>query len=171
MSRRSRYARWTLLVLAAMLGLFGIGDLLIGPSFDPGITLGLTGRTLAQLEAESAAGYRMLDFYTRVGGIHLMVIGVVLALIVLLPYRAGHRWAWWAMWLFPAWAMLGFALDAAFGVAPGQAPPPPMISAPILAGVAVVALLVDRARFTDPPRAHAPEELHGPVQAQGHPVR
>jgi hypothetical protein len=146
-SGRSRYARWALAVMSGILGLFGLGDVLIGPPFDPGITLGLSGLTLGQLEAESAAGFRMLDFYTRSLGISLMVIGVTLTLIVLIPYRDGRRWAWWAMWLLPAWALGGFALNAAFGVAEGQAPPPPMVSAPVFAAIAVLALIVDRGRF------------------------
>ena len=142
-----RYASWALLVLTVLIGLFGLGDVLIGPPFDPGIALGLTGRTHAQLQAESAAGYRLLDYYTRAGGIELIVIAVATTLILLIPYRQGRPWAWWAMWLVPAWAIGGFALNLAFGVASGETPPPPMISAPILAAVAAVALLVDRERF------------------------
>jgi hypothetical protein len=145
--------------MSGILGLFGLGDVLIGPPFDPGITLGLSGLTLQQLEAESAAGFRMLDFYTRSLGISLIVIGVTLTLVVLIPYRDGRRWAWWAMWLLPAWALGGFALNASFGVAAGQAPPPPMVSAPIFAAIAAVALLVDRARFGAAP------EISGPIKA------
>lgn len=145
-----RRAWWILAALIALLGMFGIGDILIGPTFDPGIALGLTGRTHAEIQAESAAGYRLLDFYTRAGGVHLMVISMALAVILLIPYRAGARWAWWTMWLFPAWTVGVFALNAAFGVVEGQVPPPPMISGPILGLVGAVALLVDAPRSQGP---------------------
>lgn len=147
MTSLRKRAWWLLAALTVLLALFGIGDVLIGPPFDPGIAHGLTGLTHAQLEAESAAGYLLLDFYTRAGGVHLFVMGVALTAIVAIPYRAGQAWAWRVMWLYPAWTAAGFALNALFGVAEGQAPPPPMLSAPILGGLAAVALLVDARRF------------------------
>jgi hypothetical protein len=147
MNALRRRAWWALAALSALLALFGIGDVIIGPPFDPGIALGLTGLTHAELQAESAAGYLLLDFYTRAAGAHLAVMGVALTAIVLVPYREGRSWAWWTLWLFPAWTVAVFGLNAAFGVAPGQAPPPPMISGPILGAIAVGALLVDRPRF------------------------
>ena len=148
MERIRQRAWWPLLALTVLVGLFGLGDVLIGPPFDPGIAQGLTGLTHAELEAESAAGYRLLDFYTRGGGLDLMAMGVVLTLILLIPYRQGQRWAWWAMWLLPAWIAAGFALNLAYGVAPGEPPPPPMISGPILGAIAAAALLADRRRFS-----------------------
>jgi hypothetical protein len=54
------------------------------------------------------------------------------------------------MWLFPAWTVGVVALLLAFGIAPNQAPPPPMISGAILGAIAAAALLVDRQRFFDP---------------------
>jgi hypothetical protein len=147
MNALRRRAWWPLVFLTLLLGFFGIGDVIIGPAFDPGIALGLTGLTHAELRAESAAGYLLLDFYTRAGGAHLAVMAIALTAIVLIPYRAGQSWAWWTMWLFPAWTAAGFALNMAFGVAPGQVPPPPMISGPILGVIAVAALLLDRERF------------------------
>ena len=142
-----RRAWWVLLAMVVLLGMFGIGDVLIGPAYDPGIALGLTGLTHAELQAESTAGYRLLDFYTRAGGFQLTAMSVALAGILLVPYRAGHAWAWWTWWIFPAWTAGVFALNALFGVAPGQVPPPPMLSAPVLGILAAAALLVDRVRF------------------------
>jgi hypothetical protein len=147
MNALRRRAWWALVFLTVLLALFGIGDVLIGPAFDPGIALGLTGLTHAELQAESAAGYLLLDFYTRAGGAHLFVMGAALTMIVLVPYRAGHTWAWWTLWLFPAWTAVALAVNLAFGVAPGQTPPPPMISGPILGAIAVLALLIDAPRF------------------------
>jgi hypothetical protein len=154
MNALRRRAWWALVTLTVLLGLFGIGDVLIGPAFDPGIALGLTGLTHEELRAESAAGYLLLDFYTRAGGANLTVIGVALTAIVLVPYRAGRPWAWWTLWVYPAWTLAVLALNLAFGVAPGQAPPPPMLSAPILGAIAVAALLIDRGRFF---RAEVPQ--------------
>lgn len=148
---------WLLVAMSVLLVLFGIGDVLIGPPFDPGIALGLTGLSHQELQAESAAGYRLLDFYTRIGGVTLTALGVALSLILLIPYRAGERWAWRAAWLFPAWTVGAFALNAAFGVAPGEAPPPPMISGPILGAIAAVVLVLDAPRFRAGATDQAPD--------------
>lgn len=139
------------LILAAMsvlVALFGLGDLIVGVTFDPAIALGLTGLSLAELQAESTAGYRLVDFGARSGGISLIVIGTLLTAIVVIPFQEGRRWAWWAMWALPAWATGAFILIAAFGVAAGQAPPPPMVSGPIFAALAAAILLVNAPRFT-----------------------
>ena len=144
-----RRAWWALLVITVMLGMFGLGDVIIGPSFDPGIALGLTGLTHAELEAESAAGYLLLDFYTRAGGAQLLALSVPLTAILLIPYRDGRTWAWGVLWVIPAWTVGVFAMNAVFGVAPGQTPPPPMLSAPIIGAIAVLALVVDMPRFRE----------------------
>lgn len=67
-----------------------------------------------------------------------------------------QRHAWWglvvmevtlALFGVTAWAASAFALNLAYGVAPGQAPPPPMISGPIFAVLAAAILLVSLPRF------------------------
>ena len=103
--------------------------------------------TLAEHEADSAQAYRLIDFGARSGGAHLVVIGLLMIAILLFPFRQGQRWAWWAMWTLPAWAASAFVLNLAYGVAPGQAPPPPMIPGPIFAVLAAAILLVSTPRL------------------------
>lgn len=141
------HAWWGLLVMSLIVTMFGITDLTGGVSSDPGIPLGLIGRTLAELEAESAQAYRLLDLGVRAGGIHLIIIGTLQLAILVFAFRRDLRWAWWAMWTLPAWAAAVFVFYLAAGVAPGQAPPPPMISGPIFAALSAVILLVSAARF------------------------
>ena len=90
--------------LSVLIALFGVGDVIGGISVDPGITTGLSGLTLAELQAESAAGYRLYDFASRAQGLVLVIGGVLMTVILLIPYRAGMPWAWFAMWTLPAWA-------------------------------------------------------------------
>ena len=51
------------------------------------------------------------------------------------------------MWTLPAWAFGVLGLYLAFGVDPRQPPPPPMVSGPLLGGLAVAVLLLDWRRF------------------------
>ena len=145
-------AWWGLVGMAVIVVLFGVGDIVNGVAADELIPLGITGLTLAELEAESAVAYRLLDFGARGGGASLVVSGLLMLAILLFAFRRGERWAWWVMWTLPAWGASAFVMGLIFGVAPGEAPPPPMVSGPIFAALAVAILLVSASRFfrTDP---------------------
>ena len=84
-----------------LLALFGITDVLGGAAADPGIALGLSGLPLAEIQAQDPVAYRLFDFATRTQGVLLVVTGVLMTAILLIPYRAGHRWAWRVMWNSP----------------------------------------------------------------------
>jgi len=146
-TRRSRLAIGVLAFFAVMLIVFGVTDVLGGVLSDPGITVGISGRTPAEVQAQDPLGYRLFDFTTRALGLALVVMGVLLSTIVLIPYRAGKRWSWALLWVLPAWALAVPLLYLAFGVAPGAPLAPPMMSGPVIAALAAGALVVDRARF------------------------
>jgi hypothetical protein len=146
-TRRSRLAIGVLTFFAVMLIVFGVTDVLGGVLSDPGITVGISGRTPAEVQAHDPLAYRLFDFTTRALGLALFVMGVLLSAIVLIPYRAGERWAWGVLWVLPAWAVAVPLLYLAFGVAAGAPPAPPMMSGPVIATLAAGALVLDRARF------------------------
>ena len=140
-------AWWYLVAVSVLIGLFGVGDILNGIAADPLITTGLSGLTLAELEAESPAGYRLYDFASRTNGLSLVAIGVLLTTILLIPYRAGMRWAWYTAWTLPAWSFAAAGMYVVAGVDSSQPPPPPMVSGPLLGGIAIAVLVLDRRRF------------------------
>ena len=147
MSIVRRRAWWILVAVSVLIGLFGISDALLGATADPAIARGLTGRTLAELERESAAAYRMYDFTSRSQGTGLAVIGILTTAILLIPYHSGRRWAWSVMWAIPIWAFTIPVLYLLFGVDPSQPPPPPLVSGPVLGSLTATVLLFDRGRF------------------------
>jgi hypothetical protein len=144
---RSRVPLVVLVAIAAILVVFGIGDIVQGPKADPGITTAIAGKSADEVQAAEPTGFRLYDFAIWMGGLNLALIGLLLATIALVPYRAGRRWAWNTMWLLPAWALAVPALYLAFGPALGTPLPPPTISGPIVAVVAGLSLLADRGRF------------------------
>lgn len=157
MSAVARRGWWVLAFFAVTLVVFGIGDVQSGVLADPAITLTLSGRSPAEVQAAEPTAYRLYDFVTRSGGANLVLIGILLAVIVAIPYRGAQRWAWWAMWILPAWAALVPVQFLVFGTAAGQPPAPPMVSGPIFAAIAAGILLLDRRRFSAP--AAAPSRL------------
>lgn len=124
-----------LLALVAVIGMFGIGDLVIGVDADPAIPLGVTGFTPDEIRAMSQPVHRLIDLQTRAGGLQLIVISVVWSMLVIVPLRRGDRWAWYTMWTFPAW---GLAVSVAFllvELQPEHPVPPPAISGWIFFGL------------------------------------
>jgi hypothetical protein len=147
MSWLQQRAWWGLLAMAVILVLFGITDMIVGAQADPGIPIGLIGLSPSELQSQSAAGYRVFDFFTRTQGLALLVIGALAIGILLFAYRRNQLWAWWAMWALPAWSTAVFLLYLVAGLAPNQPAPPPMISGPILAIVTAAIQLVSLPRF------------------------
>ena len=142
-----RNSWWGLVAIAAMLLLFGVLDVSAGVEADPAIPLGLSGLTLDELRAESAIGLYLFDFMTRTNGWSLVLLGGLLMVILLVPFRRGERWAWWTMWAIPVWAAGVAVLYVVAGVQPDVPPPPPMISGPILAVLAAAILALNAPRF------------------------
>ena len=142
-----RHAWWGLLLITATLVIFGVTDVASGAAADPAIAHALTGMTLAELEAEGPDAYRLFDFMTRVNGWSLVLAGALGTAILVFSFRKGSRWAWGVMWLLPVWAMGVPIFYLVAGLEEGQPLPPPMISAPIVALLAVGVLIVTTGRF------------------------
>lgn len=133
--------------MSVVLIIFGISDMVAGSSADEGIPLGLIGLTPSQLRAESEAGYRIFDFFTRTQGLALLMFGLLAAAILLHAYRHDQRWAWWTMWALPAWAAGVLVFYMVVGVEGTEPPPPPMVSAPIFIILTVASQLISAPRF------------------------
>jgi hypothetical protein len=147
-----RNAWWGLVFMAVVIVIFGVTDTFVGPAADVAIPMSLTGLTLAELEAESPAAYRLFDFFTRVNGWSLVILGSLATAVLLFAYRPRRRWAWWTMWLLPAWSLGVSVFYVVAGLAPGQQPPPPMLSGLIFALPATaIQLLSARPFFAESP--------------------
>jgi hypothetical protein len=138
---------WVLPALSVVLVVFGVSDVLIGITSDPGITVAIIGLTPAELATVSADGYRLADFMVRTQGLAIAAFGLLLTIVLLVPYRAAQHWSWYAAFILPAWAITVPLTYLVFGLAPGAPPSPPMISGPIFAVLTVLVLVVDRGRF------------------------
>jgi hypothetical protein len=133
-----RNAWWGLLAIAAAGVLRGLTDLESGVTYQ---AQDLTGKTFAEITAESSAGSRLSDFTVRTDGLYLIGLGILAGAILLFGFRQNSRWAWWASWVFPVITIAGSVLDLGFGVAgPGT-------SSAIVGGLGAAILLVSAPRF------------------------
>ena len=147
MDQVRRHAWWGLLFVAVTLIGFGIVDVVSGAAADPAIAQALSGMTLAELESSGPEAYRLYDFMARVNGWSLLLGGTMAAAVIVFAFRRGARWAWWAAWALPVWAVGAAVFYVVAGLEPGQAPPPPMISGPIVAVLCTVLLAVTAPTF------------------------
>lgn len=83
-----RHAWWGLLAVSVTLILFGVTDMASGARADALIPQGLTGKSIEELEAESADAFGLFDFISRSNGWSLVLLGALLAVIVLVPFRS-----------------------------------------------------------------------------------
>lgn len=124
----SRHGWKFLLGLVAVIGLFGLGDIIAGANADPAIAVGISGLTPEEIRALSQPVHRLVDLQTRAGGLQLLVVSILWGVIVLIPLRRGERWAWMTMWTFPLWSLtvsVGFLFVE---LQPDRPLPPPAIS-------------------------------------------
>lgn len=133
-----------LLGLVGVIGLFGVGDLGLGLDADPAIPRGVTGLTPDEVRQASPELASLADLQVRAGGLQLIVLSAVWGTILLIPYRRARRWAWYAMWTFPAWALSVAVLYLFVDLQPDVPPPPPAVSGWIFAAMAAALLLVSR---------------------------
>jgi hypothetical protein len=146
-TRLQRHGWWVLVLFAVLIVVSGAMDVVMGAAGDRVVAMGLTGRTHAELIAESPDAFRLYDFTRRTQAWALVTLGLLLLGILLGPYRRGDRWAWRAMWLLPAWSLSVPAMYLVFGLVPGTPPPPPLISGSIVGVISILVLVLDRGRF------------------------
>ena len=149
MSAVRRRLWWVVTAVSATFVLFGVSDVVGGIAFNTGFADAISGSAPAQIDAQHPELFRLIEAVVRAGGVSLATLGITFVAISAFAYRPGQRWAWWTMWLLPAWPMAIFALFLVVGTAPGQSTPASILSDPIIAIIAAVVLLLDRSRFAD----------------------
>jgi hypothetical protein len=136
-----------LLALVLIIGLFGIGDVIQATDADPAIPEGVAGLSPDEIRETSPDLALLIDLQTRAGGIHLIVMGILWTVIMLIPFRRGARWAWWAMWTFPGWALSVAVMYLFVELQPNEPTPPPAISGWVFFGLTALLLIASRRRF------------------------
>jgi hypothetical protein len=128
---------------------FGVGDIILGTDADPAIVEGLTGVTFEEIEAVSSEAATVIDLQARSIGYLLIWIGTALGTILLFGFRRWHRWAWFAMWILPLWAITVSINMFLVDRPEGATIPPPMVSGLVFFAYAAFWLAASYKGFTD----------------------
>lgn len=135
-----RYAWILLAAVGVLLVPIAVGDLLLGAQGDPVTTESVTGLSWEELQATDPAAARLVDLHARTVGAWLLGLSLLGLAIALTGYRRRERWSWYALWSWPLALGLVIGLHV-LAILPGSTLPPPLFSAPILLGLAVLGLL------------------------------
>lgn len=110
---------WVLLGLTGLPFLiFGISALLFGLSvsdFPVGLPGGpdsvssTTGVTWDEVVSEQATAMTLLRGISRVAGLAFLGFGLLVIAVAIVPFRRGERWAWFVLWVVPAF-MVGLLI-------------------------------------------------------------
>lgn len=147
MNRIRRAVPWALVALSGLFAILGLGDVISGIAFEPTTALAITGKTIDEIRAESAAGFAVIDYVYRGGGLTLTLFAALMTIVLAIPYRRAQWWSWWTAWLLPIWAGAVFVFFLGQGTAPGQSISGVAWSGVVFAIVIAALLLVDLARF------------------------
>ena len=77
-------------------------------------------------------------------GISWVGFEILALVVILIPFRRGERWAWWALWLLPGLWLCLFFLDTS------------LLGLLVLTLISVTGLLLSRRRFFPKPEQDAP---------------
>jgi hypothetical protein len=135
------------LFLTIVIGLFGVNDLIRGRD-DSAVEV--TGLTVDEIRATREPLARLIDLRVRAGGVQLIVTSLLGGAVLLVPFRRGEPWAWYAMWTFPLWSVAAAVLFLFVERQPGATPPPPAISGWVFFGLFAALLWASRGSFRRP---------------------
>lgn len=118
MHHLQRFA-WILLAITGLpFVLFGISALLFGLSASdtpvglpggPDAVASTTGVPWDEIIEEDETAVTLLRGVSRVAGLAFLALGILVVTTASIPFRRRQRWAWFALWVVPAF-MLGLLL-------------------------------------------------------------
>ncbi len=152
-----RHAWKVLLAISAIVGLFGVSDMLTGAAdLQNGETVlmhSLTGVSWNELQAASPGAANMIEQKSRTGGASLTTLALLSSAVCLTGFRRGQRWAWYTLWAIPTWLALTVLFTWGAVRYPGYGTPVPVISGSLFFALWVALLAVTyRTFFAAPPR-------------------
>ncbi len=87
----------------------------LGVNSDPTTPEGIIGMGLSEFEVSNPNFFNLYDFYFRAGGWSDMGFAYFVIAISATAYRKGEKWAWYILWVVPAFFLGHAAIAMNFG--------------------------------------------------------
>ena len=78
---------------------------------DPATVERIAGMTVNELKVSSPGFYNLYLFYFRFGGLSDIGFAFFITAISVTAYRKGEKWAWYALWVLPAYFIASAAIS------------------------------------------------------------
>ena len=83
----------------------------LGINTDPETVQRISGMTIDQLKDSNPAFFNLYSFYFRFGGLSDIGFAFFITAISVTAYRKGEKWAWYALWVLPAYFIASAAIS------------------------------------------------------------
>lgn len=78
---------------------------------DPATVERIAGMTVNELKVSNPGFYNLYIFYFRFGGLSDIGFAFFITAISVTAYRKGEKWAWYALWVLPAYFIASAAIS------------------------------------------------------------
>ena len=78
---------------------------------DPATVERIAGMTVNELKVSNPGFYNLYLFYFRFGGLSDIGFAFFITAISVAAYRKGEKWAWYALWVLPAYFIASAAIS------------------------------------------------------------
>lgn len=129
------------------MALFGLADIALASIADPTVTEAVVDLSPAEVQNSQPNLANLIDLLIRLSGLFSFSFSLLFMVISYTGFRKGERWAWYTLLYLPIVYILIPLLFLTVELVPGRPPPQPMVTLPIFAVIALIALFLPYRKF------------------------
>jgi len=127
--------------------LFGLADIALASIADPTVTEAVVDLSPAEVQNSQPNLANLIDLLIRLSGLFSFSFSLLFMVISYTGFRKGERWAWYTLLYLPIVYILIPLLFLTVELVPGRPPPQPIVTLPIFAVIALIALFLPYRKF------------------------
>lgn len=129
------------------MALFGLADIALASIADPTVTEAVVDLSPAEVQNSQPNLANLIDLLIRLSGLFSFSFSLLFMVISYTGFRKGERWAWYTLLYLPIVYILIPLLFLTVELVPGRPPPQPIVTLPIFAVIALIALFLPYRKF------------------------
>ena len=129
------------------MALFGLADIALASIADPSVTEAVVGLSPAEVQNSQPKLANLVNLLSRLLGLFSFSFSLLSMVIIYTSFRKGERWAWYSLLYLPIVYILSPLLFLTVELVPGRPPPQPIVTLPIFAVIALIALFLPYRKF------------------------